>query len=413
MVGDLTYRQEIMRVHPVASHRGMLQSYQGLFQHIRSNEVCLACTMRRPARALSCGHSICAGCVRTFGELVAGEQYIYAHPRCVLCYTSLIPPNIQLRPPPSTPRALCVDADGPVVWKALQLLEVSVSQLMGFPFPIRECFDIVFGRGPGAGPIRDLFLHELAIGHCRAQSQCTPSVRLTNPLRLDRTKVGGHMGQPSYIDCYSVPGSGATIATITPCARPGRPEAYHGIQTIRGYIGRLRAARCKGPTPDSGPVRRSMPPTMGHTLNVILPSKQSLDDVSDPHVLDLSVVSAYEVARVLVASHFYFELSRPPQYVDGRYLCNGYIHCRLRVTDQFWFLRALTLSSHRVYIGSVGYMLQMLPRGQRFIKDITFTVGSAEQPISILLGSPFSTGPAQCIGGSPFTIDSLSQLQFS
>ncbi|CUS07182.1 unnamed protein product [Tuber aestivum] len=410
MVRDLTFRQQLRRAHPVASHREILKLHRGRFLHIRSTEVCLICIMRRPVRVLSCGHAICEVCIRTFGELVPGEPCIYAHPQCALCYTSIKPPNIQIRPPSALPRVLCVDANGPNMWDTLNLLETSISQLMGFPFPIQECFDIVFGRGPGVGPVRSLFLHELAIKQCQTESQSSSSGRSIKALWLARTRVRGQRRQPIYLDCYSAPGPVVTIAAITSSARP---EPLGGCLFSR-LLGRFLTGYRGLSAASGGPERPSSTHSATeYMLNVLLPSSHGVGYVREPSIMGLSTASVDAVARALVASHFYFELAKPPQFADSRYRCSGYVLCRLRVTDQFWFLRALTLSSHRLYIGSVGYTFRMLTRGQPFRKLLTFTVTGAEQPISIRLGNPFSASTAYCISGSPFTIASLSQIQFT
>jgi hypothetical protein len=149
----------------------------------------------------------------------------------------------------------------------------------------------------------------------------------------------------------------------------------------------------------------------------------ALDDTTKMQELKAAARAAIQgskeldrLARCIVAELFVFELERKPLKEQGKYMCVGYILCRLRANHP-----ALGVLVDQLLKSSAKFLLQGYPlegslrdgtyldAGGNFRKRVAVELVDGRSHIAIQLQEGDSE-PCS-ISGSPFTIDSLVAAQ--
>jgi hypothetical protein len=131
-----------------------------------------------------------------------------------------------------------------------------------------------------------------------------------------------------------------------------------------------------------------------------------LDDVVAMRTMrELPIESGDEVNIVnsLVAKQFYFELEHVPYDVDGRYECNGYLHCRLLGCPRAELLGYVweKLAGFRLQEEEIAILPQ---RNGSFLCKVAFCVNDLHEKLAISLSGIN-------ISGFPTTVAELMRLQ--
>ena len=110
------------------------------------------------------------------------------------------------------------------------------------------------------------------------------------------------------------------------------------------------------------------------------------------HLQSQSQGNNLKIAFTLLSSEFYFELSAPPQFISGLYLCRGLIRCRGAGA-------AMANALERVHKGKLGFSTETEKLGalnmeqdichlcHRFYKKVEFCVRDLADPVVIYLYS--------------------------
>ena len=127
-------------------HRKNLALYADWWAEIKSNQDCLVCLRRKPEHTLTCRHSTCEPCVRTFGLGVPTSEVAFEIKSCVLCSTGRL--SIHLKPKTAGVSILSIDGGGTRGIVPLQFLKM-VQQCLGQTCAVQDLFDFVIGTSSG------------------------------------------------------------------------------------------------------------------------------------------------------------------------------------------------------------------------------------------------------------------------
>ena len=114
---------------------------------LKSNVTCIFCLTRSPeGEVLSCGHSVCCNCIRTFGLGVSGMEHTFMLTGCVLCQdnSSL---TVSLKPPTAGIRVLSIDGGGTRGVLPLQHM-ILLQEALG-DCALNDLFDLAVGTSSG------------------------------------------------------------------------------------------------------------------------------------------------------------------------------------------------------------------------------------------------------------------------
>ncbi|KAI5465163.1 hypothetical protein BGZ63DRAFT_350184 [Mariannaea sp. PMI_226] len=154
----------------------------------------------------------------------------------------------------------------------------------------------------------------------------------------------------------------------------------------------------------------------------------SLDDVS--HISETAALARkatmgsaliQRLARRIRAELFLFELdpAQPPRYANGSYDCVGHISCRLRAGTPEFLLFMEQLHQSGAFFRCDGQdvlssfrQCDMVQWEGNFRQEITFHLANREDRFEVLLCEESGISDSACnIGGSPFTVDRLTEQQ--
>ena len=127
-------------------HRHHLKQSAMPWSQMQSNRTCLYCLGRKPEHVLTCGHSLCETCIRTFGWPHAAIEYRYQIECCLLCQSGSL--KVTLKPPTAGFRILSVDGGGVRGIVPLEFL-VLLQNTIGATCRIQDLFDLAFGTSSG------------------------------------------------------------------------------------------------------------------------------------------------------------------------------------------------------------------------------------------------------------------------
>ena len=158
-----------------------------------------------------------------------------------------------------------------------------------------------------------------------------------------------------------------------------------------------------------------------HRLNFVISSRyQGLDDPTVIESLQSQAMRYLQCGQdltsavdALYASMFYFELSKMPKRVQGAYVCEGLIYCRLDMPSEGRQSFYTQLRERRAYFlvnGQHHACVDSIPRSlPPYQKLIRFTIDELDDRLIITLGN--AVDRARNISGLPTTIRELSELQ--
>jgi len=123
---------------------------------LKSFECCVFCLTGPPRHVLDCGHSLCDGCVRRFGEAHRYKSSTFFIDTCTMCGASSRL-DIQLKPATAGIRILSIDGGGIRGVVPLQYL-YKLQEKLGNAVRVQDFFDMAFGVS--AGRFNPLPLHQ-------------------------------------------------------------------------------------------------------------------------------------------------------------------------------------------------------------------------------------------------------------
>ncbi|RAH87599.1 FabD/lysophospholipase-like protein [Aspergillus japonicus CBS 114.51] len=146
-------------------HRQHLQSLEGYWLSIMSNETCLLCIRRSPEHVMSCGHSICDTCTEIYGEKVPHIDHAFTIQNCLYCRKarSLM---IKLKPPTAAARVLSIDGGGPRGIIPLECLQM-FQDALGEDLVLQDMIDFATGTSSGGLIVLSAFMLKLDIASCK------------------------------------------------------------------------------------------------------------------------------------------------------------------------------------------------------------------------------------------------------
>lgn len=122
---------------------------------LKSFECCVFCLTGPPRHVLDCGHSLCDGCVRRFGDAHRHKSSTFFIDTCMMCGTSSRL-DVQLKPATAGIRILSIDGGGIRGVVPLQYL-YKLQEKLGNAVRVQDFFDMAFGVS--AGRLKSLLLH--------------------------------------------------------------------------------------------------------------------------------------------------------------------------------------------------------------------------------------------------------------
>ena len=127
-------------------HRDNLKPRQHFWSQLKSNHFCLYCLRQKPEYVLTCGHSTCDNCIRTFGTEIFSTNHRYIVESCVLCGSGSL--TVVLKPHTAGVRILSIDGGGTRGVIPLEFLG-RLQNDIGLDYPVQDLFDMAFGTSSG------------------------------------------------------------------------------------------------------------------------------------------------------------------------------------------------------------------------------------------------------------------------
>ena len=152
-IGSLASSLDTKKPYEMQSQN--LQVYRAWWSEIKTHNTCLICLQRKPEYVLTCGHSMCEICVRTFGLSVPASEVVVEIDSCVLCASGSV--TAYLKPKTAGISVLSIDGGGTRGIVPLEFLKM-VQGRLGQTCAVQELFDFVAGTSSGK--------KEILINHC-------------------------------------------------------------------------------------------------------------------------------------------------------------------------------------------------------------------------------------------------------
>ncbi|KAL9083483.1 MAG: hypothetical protein Q9165_008510 [Trypethelium subeluteriae] len=330
-------------------HAAYLESSEGNFMHLRSNNTCLYCLLRNPQYVLSCHHAICDTCVKIYGKAVVGAEYEYTISACLLC-RSWGSVTAQLKPPTAGVRILSIDGGGTRGVVPLEYLRL-VQEDVGKTIPVQDLIDFAIGTSSGYKHVRpdrledEPFVWEAARATSAAPIFFRPAhipahgafqdggLKHNNPINLALTETRAIWPTSSCPDVVLSLGTGMA-ETQSPVA----PHFRHVFND--GFIPRLYRSFMS--SFDGESVWRDLQNRLDERakrdyfrFNLEMQDTPLIDDTSRMNEFRQSVSAqpstrehCHDVTIALLVSCFFFELETVPCFDKGVYRCEGTVRCR-------------------------------------------------------------------------------------
>lgn len=164
-------------------HLGLAKFHCHSFKHVKNNEYCPLCILRRPEYSLPCGHMYCEPDIRLIGQAISRNTISVS--QCALCRQPMAPVVFRFRARTRGIRVLALDGGGVrgiLLLDCLKLLE-SMIQIYLPGMPIIELFDLCAGTSSGKVDLVLIFEEILVLSRARLPGRLTLFVYLANSLQ--------------------------------------------------------------------------------------------------------------------------------------------------------------------------------------------------------------------------------------